>query len=65
MADIKQAAQCILKGRDVRRKDGRYWLSPDEPFRFTYTAVCVDGGEHQLDAHDLLAEDWELCEYLK
>jgi hypothetical protein len=60
MADITQAAKWLLNGHAVAREREKFKLVPNTaPFRFTYTVECADGGDHVLDAYDLLATDWK------
>ncbi len=62
MADIKQAAKWLQEGKDVQRTTyaTRFWLTPYWPKKLTFDVVCADGGRHELDCFDLLAEDWEM-----
>ena len=63
MADIKQAAKWVQEARTVQRSiyAGKWWASAWHPGLFQWCIVCADGGEHELDSFDLLADDWEIA----
>ena len=61
MADIQQAVRWMKAGHTVKRSStDKFWCSAWEPARISYDVSCADGGEHQLDFFDLLADDWEI-----
>ena len=60
MADIKQAAEWMKEGKKVRRKSAAYWtLWMSSDISGIYTLQTTPGFSPQLDADDLLADDWE------
>jgi hypothetical protein len=64
MADIKQAARWIQEDKTVERKSaaGKWWASACHPGLFMWCISCADGGEHELDCFDILADDWRIAQ---
>ena len=64
MANVQQAAKWIQEDKTVQRAAyaGRWWASAWHPGLFQWCIGCADGGEHELDCYDLLADDWEIAE---
>ena len=64
MADIKQAAKWMLRGKHVRRED---WAESFPSWKLAqYNEVVLDGANpnqvfRSVEADDLLADDWEVA----